>query len=96
MKRIRIHVNAARTDGQPDNQLVDVFIAVHTAGFFLDNWTREAKGRWRFSVCFDGPDGADDVALELLSTAVGQRLEKEPIAARADRREAPSAGLGAY
>lgn len=96
MKRIRIHVNAARTDGQPDNQLVDVFIAVHTAGFFLDNWTREAKGRWRFSVCFDGPDGADDVALELLSTAVGQRLEKELIAARADRREAPSAGLGAY
>ena len=96
MKRIRIRVSAARTDGQPDNQLVDVFIAVHTAGFFLDNWTREAKGRWRFSVCFDGPEGADDTALERLSAAVGQRLEKESIATRPDRREAPSAGLGAY
>ncbi len=96
MKRIRIHVSAARTDGQPDNQLVDVFVAVHTAGFFLDNWTREAKGRWRFSVCFDGPDGAEDVALELLSAAVGQPLVKEAIAGRPDRRESPSAGLGAY
>lgn len=96
MKRIRIHVSAARTDGQPDNQLVDVFVAVHTAGFFLDNWTREAKGRWRFSVCFDGPEGSEDVALELLSASVGQPLEKELVVGRSDRREAPSTGVGAY
>jgi hypothetical protein len=95
MKRLRIRVSAARNDGQPDNQLVDVFIAVHTAGFFLDNWTREAKGRWRFSVCFDGVDGGEDAAIERLSAAVGQRIEKETLTTRPEWRGAPSAGLGA-
>jgi hypothetical protein len=83
MNYIDIHVDVARTDGRPDNHLMDVFLAIHHARFHIDHWTRVPGGRWEFGVSYAGVSVDVDVALCELFQALGQPtdlLEHAPVA----------------
>jgi hypothetical protein len=82
MNTLDIHVDVVRTDGLPDNHLMDVFLAIHGARFQIEHWTRVPGGRWVFGISHTGTTGEANARLERLFVTLGQPLENVPAPAR--------------